>query len=186
MEVKKLFIVHRFQNADQANAQVERLTDLHPKDSVLLIDDEAEHLASGGAWTQRWLEKISAFGADIGIKIDPDVRVNCAIKAIPPGSDFFGAAQADFDNGLRIWGGAQGITQAAAKAVLDSRMLLDRKYFDEEYTYRWRTVMRPCQDRIVQDIAARLKFKVANWDEVFYHPWRVARHPERFTFVGRG
>jgi hypothetical protein len=82
----------------------------------------------GGFWTHRYLDQaLRAYPAEHYIKVDPDTSIVKAAQSLPDGEAIFSAVYTH-DLGDRKYriphGGALGFTRAAARRIVDDRLML--------------------------------------------------------------
>jgi hypothetical protein len=151
---------------------------------TLIEGDRLKHKSSGGCeFTQRNLEEvITRSQAETIVKLDPDSYVwrSCGI----PSDDWFGhvhsthipflGSRFDF-----IAGGAMGFSRGAIERIIESGILLDRKYdhqkgfYDRYKQYKkfgdpvGETDLIRREDWVIGDVCRRLKIKASSWDDVY-------------------
>jgi hypothetical protein len=143
---------------------------LYPSAQIVQLSDLAPNRLKlpqfAGAWTERWMKATLATNADIIIKIDPDTRAYNAVTTFPT-TDIFGQIA---ENGIYwnvkgvIHGAAIGFQRSAIQKIVDSGLLLDKKYTTKPYLYsRDMTEAISLQDPIVHDVALRLGLTMGAW-----------------------
>jgi len=105
------------------------------------------------------------------IKIDPDTGVNHA-PTLPPKFDI----ACNFVEGS-LRGGAIAFSRNAAQTIVNSQSLLDEKYQELRWCYRWRnTEWIPCEDAILYHVIQRLGLNLVHWNDVY-----CSHHQEAFN-----
>lgn len=149
------------------------------------IGDRLKLTKFAGSWTVRRLRLFLQTDADVCVKLDPDTKV-CAKVERWPSADLFGHKQ-DPPAAI-LHGGCLGITREAAQKILDSRLLLAQRYTDLRFGYRRfhdekkpeeerEVVWVSCEDRILQDLSARLSLTLADFPEAYCVSGSVPRYP---------
>jgi len=106
------------------------------------------------------------------IKIDPDTGVNHA-PTLPPKFDI----ACNFVEGS-LRGGAIAFSRNAAQTIVNSQSLLDEKYQELRWCYRWRnTEWIPCEDAILYHVIQRLGLNLVHWNDVYCRHRQEAFNP---------
>ncbi len=147
---------------------------LHQK-QVLLVKGEKRLKARGhgGENAHNYLSLYLRFCPDsLMIKIDPDTGVNHA----PTLPCKFDVACNYVEGSLR--GGAIAFSRNAAQTIVNSRLLLEKKYKPLRWCYRWREKeWIPCEDAILYDVIQRLGLNLVFWHDVYCRHREEAFNP---------
>ena len=139
----------------------------------ILCKERLKPLSFGGAWTHRFLElalaeaqrnsKISHI-----LRIDPESLFLRKIEDKLPDRGIF--SNLVTKNRVCLHGGAVGFCLDAARKLVDSKGLLDRKFKALKYSYTankeyFKNTHISCQDAIVYDLALELSIRIHNFKE---------------------
>lgn len=146
--------------------------------SVDFVQAEAvKPFNTGGLWTHRYLKYGLQYETDLMIRVDPDTAVFARFDHIPD-SDIF-ANLIEMLDIKAIMGGCLGFKRRAAQKIVNSEILLAKRYRTPEFTYvhsgSKRQVMG--QDKILQDVVKRLCINLGQWDEVEIQPSGMSFYP---------
>ena len=161
------FAMTTYKDVELARKSIKALKEFYPKASIVLCNDEIEHLKvpeKCGAWTERWMKKSMETEADIIVKVDPDTRAFNSLWGHDrmPDADVFGVVAPNWvyaalgATGV-LYGACIGFRRTAVKAILDSGFLHDPKY--KTFAYEGQSI----QDPIVTDVVKRLGLSIGYW-----------------------
>lgn len=165
------FAITSYEDSDLAVKSIAALRKLYPTATIVFLSDLPPNRLKlpqfCGAWTERWMKAALGTDAEIIVKIDPDTRAFVAATEFP-GADIFGQIA---KNGIYysvkgvIHGAAIGFQRSAVEKIVQSGLLLDKKYTVQPYvTNRDLRETISLQDPIVHDVAVRLGLTMAAWD----------------------
>ena len=144
---------------------------------------------NGGLLCHTILEIFLKFTDDLYlIKIDPDTGINHA-PTVPTEFD----VAANYSDEGYLLGGAIAFSRSAIQKIVESSLLLDKKYKAPRWCYRWRDrEWIPCEDAILYDVIQRLGLNLLDWEDVYcchskqpFNPPRPLEHYSLYHPVRR-
>jgi hypothetical protein len=164
-------------DVSMANDRIAEIEAIYGDDFPVFVHSDGKGILKNtsqrGMWTARFLKTFLSTSYDYIIKIDPDSQIKRKFNSFPT-TDIFGNVFTSSYGIPYIQGGCVGFTKSAAKKIIDSDYLSDKKYSEPLYwllyTYNLKgrdvKMNTSFQDAIVFDVARRLKLSISPWKDV--------------------
>lgn len=211
------FFLGVYKDQSLAKTSIQKLKLFYPQADIISISDGVEDadyaefcadykvnywvrerlktMQFGGLWTAQFLTAMLWSEADILIKLDPDSGINSQLDPSTfPNADLFGNLRVAGGR-PHIQGGFIAFRRAAARAIIESKLLGSSEYCTTHYSYprfmppylqqgeQFSTEWLTCEDVILWDVIQKLGLKVAEYDQVWCHFKDACPSPEKYAVV---